>query len=46
MGEGDREREREKPKQALPISVEPSAGLELINHEVMTWAEIKSQMLK
>ena len=40
------ERGRERnPNRLRPISVEPSAGLELINHEVMTWAEIRSQML-
>ena len=34
-----RERETENPKQLL--STEPDAGLELINHEIMTCAEIK-----
>ena len=34
--EGQRERERENPKET------PSCQLELKNHEIMTWAKIKS----
>ena len=38
-GEGQRERETQDPKQA-PGS-EPDTGLELKNHEIMTWAEVR-----
>ena len=31
--------------QARDVSTEPDAGLELMNHEIMTWAKIKSQTL-
>ena len=34
-GWGQRERETQNPKQA-PGSTEPDAGLELLNHEIMT----------
>ena len=39
-----RERGRENPKQA-PRCTEPDVGLKLINHEITTLAEIKSQTL-
>ena len=50
MGEVQRERERERERERLPsrlhtASTEPDMGLQLINHEVMTWAKTKSQML-
>ena len=40
---------REKGRQRIPsrlraVSTEPNAGLNLMNREIMTWAEIKSQM--
>ena len=38
--EGEAEREEEKnPKQASHYQCEPDEGLELTNHEIMTWAE-------
>ena len=40
-GERQRERERENPKQPA----KPDAGLNIPNREIVTWAEIKSQML-
>ena len=43
--ERERERERENPKQAHTVSEEPNVGLDLMNHDFMTWAEIKSQVL-
>ena len=46
-GEGKRERERERiPSTLHTVSTEPVVGLELMNPEIMTPAEIKSQMLK
>ena len=37
-----RESERERiPSRLLTISAEPSAGLDLMNREIMTWAETK-----
>ena len=40
-GEGHRERETQNPKQAPGSELsEPNAGLELMNHEIMTWAEV------
>ena len=37
MGEGQREREQERvPSRLCTDSAEPDAGLELMNHEVMT----------
>ena len=44
--EGQRERGRERiPGRLCAVSAEPNAGLELMNCEIMTWAETKSQML-
>ena len=45
-GVGQRERVRERiPGRLHTISIEPHAGLELTNHEIVIGAEIKSQML-
>ena len=45
-GKGQREMERERtPSRVYAVSTEPSAGLELTNHEIMTWVKVKSQML-
>ena len=47
-----RERERENAmswegvERESSITAEPDSGLELPNHEIMTWAEIKNQMPK
>ena len=41
----ERERERENPKQALPVSMELVTGLDFMNCEIMTCAEIKSRTL-
>ena len=38
-GEAERGRERNRA-----VSTEPDAGLNLTNHEIMTWAKIKSRM--
>ena len=36
--------EKEKiPSRLLTDSTEPNMGIDLRNHEIMTWAEIKSQ---
>ena len=44
--ERERERERERKFQAAStLSAEPDTGLNLTNHEIVTWAEIKSRML-
>ena len=44
--ERERERERERESQAVfMLSSEPNTGLKPKNHEIMTWAEIKSQTL-
>ena len=41
-----RERGTETILSRLPtVSSEPDAGFELTNHELVTWAKIKSQML-
>ena len=49
MGEGQRERERERekenPKQAHVVSTEHLAGIELMNREIKTCAEVKSRIL-
>ena len=46
VGEGQRERERERIPSRLPmVSTEPHLGLDLMNHEIMTSAEIKRWML-
>ena len=41
-GNGARERGRQNLKQApgSELSAEPDMGLELTNHEIMTWAEV------
>ena len=39
-GQRKREREREKPKQDPNHSAEPDVGLELVNPEIMTQAEV------
>ena len=45
MGEGQRERERERiPSRFHTVSAEPYVRLKLTNYEIMTQAEIKSQM--
>ena len=37
MGQGQRERERERiPSMLYTVSTEAGAGLELMNHEIMT----------
>ena len=43
-GEGQRGRER-IPSRLHAVSTDPDVGLESTNHEIMTWAEIKSQRL-
>ena len=47
--EGERmlvEEERERIRSQLrSVSVEPDVNLELTNHDIMTWPQIKSQML-
>ena len=41
MGEWQRERETQNPKQAVwAVSTEPDVGLELIDREIMTEAEV------
>ena len=41
-----RERGRQGiPSRLLTASTEPDTGLDLMNREIMTWAEIKSRML-
>ena len=44
MGRG-RERREKIPSRLYAISTEPDVGLELMNCEITTWAETKSQML-
>ena len=41
-GEGQRERETQNPKQApgWAVSTEPDVGLELMDRDIMTWAEV------
>ena len=41
---GSDRKERENPNQALTVRAEPNAGLKLMNREIITRAEIKSQM--
>ena len=44
--EGQRQRVRQRiPSRLHAVSTEPDAGLEPMNHEIMTWGEIKSQTL-
>ena len=40
-GEGQRERETQNLKQAPGWASEPNLGLELTNHKIMTWAEVR-----
>ena len=43
MSGGGAERAGERiPSRLCTVSTEPNAGLELTNHEIMPWAEIKS----
>ena len=45
-GEGHREKEGERiPSRLCTISAEPDTGLELMNREIVTSAEIKRQVL-
>ena len=45
-GGAQREEERERvPSRIRTVSAEPDAGLELMNHAIMTSAKIKSQTL-
>ena len=45
-GERGRERERERiPSRLHAVSTEPDIGLDLGNHEIMTWAETRSGTL-
>ena len=42
-GEGQRERERERiPRRLCIVSTESNMGLKPMNHEIMTWAKVKS----
>ena len=46
----DRESQAEREGERMPsglhtVSVEPDVGLKPMNHAIMTWAVIKSQML-
>ena len=44
--ERDRERGREIiPRRFCALSIEPDTGLNLMNHEIMTSAQVKSLML-
>ena len=50
LAERQRERERERERERIPsslrtLSAESDAGLELRNHEITTWAKIKSWTL-
>ena len=42
-GDGQRERDTEPEggSRFWAVSTEPDAGLELMNHEIMTWAEVR-----
>ena len=45
-----RERGRKRGKEGMPnrlcaVSAEPDAGLDLMNRDIMTWAQIKSLMV-
>ena len=40
-GRGKREREERIPSRLCAISTEPDVGLELMNCEIMTWAEVR-----
>ena len=44
-GETEGKWERKIPSRLHAVSAEPNAGLDPTNHEIMTWAEIKSQSL-
>ena len=39
-GQGERDTESEASSRLWAVSTEPSAGLELSNYEIMTWAEV------
>ena len=39
--EGQRERETEDPNELHADSREPDVGLELTNHEIMTWTKVR-----
>ena len=43
VGEGHREKETESEavSRLWALSTEPDAGLELMNHEIMTWVEVR-----
>ena len=41
MGEGQRERKERIPSRLCPVSMEPNAGFELMNHESMTRAKVR-----
>ena len=43
-GEGQRQRERENTKQPPCCQHRALSGANLTNHDIMTWAKIKSQM--
>ena len=45
VGEGQIERRQRIPSRVCAVSAEPDVGLELMNHEIMTSVEIKSQTL-
>ena len=50
MSEQRRGREREREKERIPsrlrtVHAEPNAGLELVNREIVTGAEVKSRTL-
>ena len=43
VGDGPREKGRERiPSRFCAVSIEPNSGLDLMNHEIMTGAEIES----
>ena len=44
-GEGQRGGRERIPSRLRAVSTEPKVGLDPANHEVMTWAEIKSQVV-
>ena len=46
VGKGQRESEKERiPSRLCTIGAEPDVGLELMNPEIMTWAETKRRLL-
>ena len=44
-GEGQRDGGERIASRLHAVSTEPNVGLELANHEIMTWTKIKSQTL-